>query len=203
MPRLAVSGGNTECVGTLPPGTYNNVTVPEGASCVMENSIVLRNVTAREASRLILFNVRVGENVHGLRPAFVNISAVPLGAGSVGGNIHIHGADSPNEFNIFINRIEVLRGNIHLERNNSGGIAVVDNTLVEGNILFQNNSAVFLNTLRDNRLRENVVVIGNVGPAPKLVQNNHLQGKVICFKNAEPFIGGPNFGQGGAQGQCF
>jgi hypothetical protein len=202
-PRLAVSGGNTRCVGTLPPGTYQNVTVPEGESCVLENSIVLGSVTAREDSRLTLFNVRVEENVHGLKADVVSVFAFPFGAGSVGGNIHVHGADSPNAlFSVFINNLDVTRGNIHVEMNNAGGIGVINNTVALGNILIQNNAAVFFNTIRDNRIAQNLVVIGNSGPAPKTVQNNFLPGKVLCFGNDEPFIGGPNFAQS-SEGQCF
>jgi hypothetical protein len=201
-PRLAVSGGNTRCVGTLPPGTYRNVTVPEGESCVLENSIVLGNVTAREDSRLTLFNVRVEENVHGLKADVVSISAFPFGAGSVGGNVHVHGADSPALFSVFINNIDVMRGNVHVEMNNAGGIGVINNTVALGNILIQHNAAVSFNTIRDNRVAQNVVVIGNRGPGPKTVQNNFLSGKVLCFGNDEPFIGGPNFAQS-SEGQCF
>ena len=202
-PRLAVSPGNTRCVGTLPPGTYQNVTVPEGASCVLEHSVVLGNVTARERSSLTMFNVRVEANVHALKADFLGISAVPIGAGTVGENIHVHGADSPNAlFSVFINQIEVKRGNIHVEQNNAGGIAVINNTVELGSILIQNNDAAFFNSIRDNRVGRNVIVIGNSGPGPKAVQNNYLPGKVICFRNDEPFVGGPNFAQS-AEGQCF
>ena len=202
-PRLAVSAGNTRCIGTLPPGTYQNITVPEGATCVLEHSVVLGNVTARERSRLTMFNVRVEANVHALKADFLGISAVPIGAGTVGDNIHVQGADSPNAlFSVFINQIEVKRGNIHVEQNNAGGIGVINNTVELGSILIQNNHAGFFNSIRDNRVGADVIVIGNSGPGAKAVQNNYLPGKVICFRNDEPFVGGPNFGQS-AEGQCF
>jgi hypothetical protein len=198
-PRFAASPGNTRCVGTLPPGTYQNVTVPDGETCVLENSIVLGNVTAREGSRLTLFNVRVDENVHGLKAAVVHV----FGGGSVGENIHIQGADSPNVlFSVFINQIHVMRGNIHLEENNAGGIGVINNTVSLGNILIQGNDAAFFNTIQDNRIGQNLIVMDNSGPGPKAVNNNFLEGKVICFRNEPPFVGGPNFAES-SEGQCF
>ena len=199
VPRLATSSGNTRCVGTLPPGTYQNVTVPEGATCVLENSIVLGNVTAREDSRLTLFNVQVGANVHGLKAAVMSI----FGGGSVGDNIHIHGADSPNVlFSVFINQTEVLRGNIHVEQNNAGGIGVINNSVMSGSIIIQQNDAAVFNTIQDNRIAQNLLVMDNGGPGPKSVNNNFLDGKVICFRNDPPFVGGPNFAES-SQGQCF
>lgn len=202
-PRFAASPGNTRCVGTLPPGTYQNVTVPEGETCLLEHSIVEGNVTAREGSRLTLFNVRVGENVHGLKPAVVHVSAFPIGSGSVGGNIHIQSAESPNAlFSVYINQIEVMRGNIHLEKNNAGGIEVSNNSVLLGSVLIQGNDAAFFNTIQDNRIAVNLIVMDNGGPAPKSVRNNFLDGKVICFRNAPPFIGGPNFAES-AEGECF
>lgn len=202
-PRFAASPGNTRCVGTLPPGTYQNVTVPQGETCLLEHSIVEGNVTAREGSRLTLINVRVGENVHGVKPAMVHVSAFPIGSGSVGGNIHLHGVDSPNQlFSVFINQMEVLRGNIHVEQSNVGGMEVSNNSVMAGSILIQGNDAAFFNTIQDNRIAQNLIVMDNRGPGPKSVNNNFLVGTVICFRNDPPFVGGPNFAQS-SEGQCF
>ena len=204
-PQLSSSrgDGNTRCVGTLPPGTYQNVTVPEGETCVIEHSTVLGNVTARERSRLTMLNVHVGENVHGLKAAVVHMTAVPIGAGSVGANIHIQGAESPTTlFSVMVNSIEVLRGNIHVEGNNAGGIGVFNNSVMVGSILIMDNDAAIFNTIQDNRMGQHLIVMGNGGPGPKAVNNNYPQGKVICFRNDEPFVGGPNFAQS-SMGQCF
>jgi hypothetical protein len=198
-PRLAVSHGMTRCTGTLPPGTYQNITVPEEAVCVVENSTVLRNVTARRGSRLTLVNVRVGESVHGLKAAAVHI----YGGGSVGDNIHIHGADSPNQiYSVYINGTEVTRGDIQIESNNAGGIGVLNNSVVAGSIVISDNDAVLFNTIQDNRVGQNVTVTDNRGPGPKAVNNNFVGGRVSCFRNDGPFLGGPNFAQS-ADGDCF
>ena len=198
-PRLAASHGNTQCVGTLPPGTYQNITVPREAVCVVENSAVLGNVTAKEGSRITLSNVRVGKSVHGLKAAAVHV----FGGGSVGENIHIHGADSPNEiYSVFINGTEVTRGDIQIESNNAGGIGVLNNSVVAGSILVSDNDAVHFNTIQDNRVGQHVIVTDNRGPGPKTVNNNFLSGKVSCFRNDGPFVGGPNFAQS-SEGDCF
>lgn len=204
-PRLASGGGgNTRCVGTLPPGTYQNVTVPEDARCVLEHSTVLGNVTAREGSRLTMFNVRVLENVHGLKADAVEITAFPLGAGSVGENIHIHGAESPEpgSTTVVINTVEVMHGNIHVENNNASGIVILNNSVREGSIISQRNNAVFFHTIQDNRVGQNVLVFRNTGPGPKSVDHNFVAGAVMCFGNEQPFVGGPNVAER-TEGQCF
>lgn len=199
-PRIAGVPRNTRCVGALPPGTYNDITVPEGETCVVENSIVLGTVRAKEASRLTLFNVRVDENVLGLQAAAVHV----YGGGSVTGNIDLRGANSPNElFSVFINQTEVKWGSILVLNNNAGGIGVINNSVLEGSVIIRNNNAAIFNTIQDNRIAQFLFVMDNVGPGPKAVNNNYLSvGKVSCSGNEAPFVGGPNFAAS-SEGQCF
>jgi hypothetical protein len=37
LPAPAAQADDTRCVGVLPPGVYDNVVVPEGASCTINN----------------------------------------------------------------------------------------------------------------------------------------------------------------------
>jgi hypothetical protein len=49
---------------------------------------------------------------------------------------------------------------------------------------------------------QNVTVTDNRGPGPKAVNNNFLGGRVSCFRNDAPFVGGPNFAES-SEGECF
>jgi hypothetical protein len=196
--------GPTVCRSTLPPGTYRSVLVPGGATCVIENSIILEDVRALALSRLTLFNTDVGGNVTASRADAVNISAVPLGAGSVAGLVHIEHADSPMDgpSTVFINNME-LHGGVLIEQNNATEIIFVNNTAFAGDVVIAGNDVAFSLTVTANRFVEGLVVVGNTGPAMKSVQNNFGAGTVTCLENEQPFVGGPNFTLGGSSGQCF
>src|SRR5688572_3514853 len=46
---VAIAEDPTRCEGTLPPGTYDNVVVPSGASCTMSGQIVVNGNVVLEA----------------------------------------------------------------------------------------------------------------------------------------------------------
>jgi len=46
------TASNVNCTGALPPGTYNNVTVPAGASCTIDGSRILGSVTVKTGASL-------------------------------------------------------------------------------------------------------------------------------------------------------
>src|SRR5687767_9039253 len=73
-----------ECVGTLPPGTYQNVIVPPGETCIISALEVTGNITALAGSRLLSDNNTVKGNVEAVKAKRVDIRG-----GSVGGGISI------------------------------------------------------------------------------------------------------------------
>jgi hypothetical protein len=206
-PRLSISGGDTRCVSALPPGTYGNITVPPGETCVLTTSRVEGNVKALRNSRLVMHNVHVEGNVDGIQVQAIAITAVPLGLGSVGGNIQIKESDvfAPGAGNVFIeiNSIEVLTGNIQIEKNAMNEIAINNNSVLKGNVKIEENTVVFVHNIRDNRVAQNVQIFKNRGlPAVTAVQNNFVGADLQCFENSGPFVGGPNSARK-AEGQCF
>jgi hypothetical protein len=215
---------NTLCEGTLPPGTYDNVVVPEGMRCNLSDSIVLGNVLALEQSGLAMVRDEVDGNVKALGQAEVifidtevrgnvkgyKANAVQVFRGIVGGSIHIVGANVPGPFGpmgAIVDGTLLPKGNIQIEKNTTPGVAINRSRLEKGNVNVAENvihSPTFAQGLQilDNQVAGNVQVFNNSGPSEKVVQFNTIGATLQCFENTEPFIGGPNFAQKAA-GQCF
>ena len=77
------AGGDINCVGTR-TGTFDNVTVPVGATCTLRNSTVQGNLKALENSRLFVSNTIVRGDIQGDKARIVRVTA-----GRVDGNIQI------------------------------------------------------------------------------------------------------------------
>jgi hypothetical protein len=212
---------DTLCVGTLPPGTYDNVVAPEGTSCNLTDSIVRGNVTALEGSTLVVFRDEVGGTVKVLEGATVVMSdnevrgnvvgdkadAVQVTRGTVGGNIHIVGANVPGPLGpvgALVNGTLLPEGNIQIEKNTTLGVLIFNATLTKGNVKVEKNvvnSPSFGLQIQGNQVGGNMQVFKNSGPAEKRVQGNIIRENLQCFKNTPPFIGSPNVAQK-AEGQC-
>jgi hypothetical protein len=64
---------DTPCTGTMTGGTFDNVVVPPGATCVLIEATVLGNVKALEDSRLCIDFSDIGGNVEGDKADVVQI----------------------------------------------------------------------------------------------------------------------------------
>src|SRR5687768_948399 len=65
--------GDTPCVGML-TGTFDNVVVPPGQTCLLTGATVRGNVKALENSRLVINNSTVGGNVEGDKADLVQVN---------------------------------------------------------------------------------------------------------------------------------
>jgi hypothetical protein len=81
---LAASAPNATCSGTLPAGTYNNVTVPANTTCQLNSTtIILGNVVAVAGSFLFADSTSIGGNIQANQSYGIEL----LGSSTVGGNI--------------------------------------------------------------------------------------------------------------------
>src|SRR5690348_5992244 len=84
-PAALAAGTNATCTGGLPPGTYQNVTVPTQATCTLTSSdIITGNVTVATGADLDDQGAPIGGNLqadHAL--------AVGVFGGSIGGNLQL------------------------------------------------------------------------------------------------------------------
>jgi hypothetical protein len=197
-PELAVTGtdGSTRCVGTVQPGTFQDVVVPPGATCVLNNSIVQNNVTALERSRLFMSNTRVGGNVDAQKARVVQVDG-----GTVGGNIQIREGSSSTEGS-GVRATKLPGGNIQLEKNTAPRLWIENVTLDNGSITVVENRVSESLSIRDNKVANNLRVLRNRGAGSKVVQGNVVGDNLRCRENAPPFVGGPN-DAAEAEGQCF
>lgn len=204
---------DVRCVGSLPPGTYDNVVVPRDTDCNLSGAIVRGNVKALRGAGLFSNGNRIAGNLEGDRPRFVG----SLGD-TIGGNVHVTGATGTPGFlfdglsiNVFVCSARLDDGNIVVEKSRNGTVVVgtllevcPGNTVTKGNIKVERNfipPAEVLAVAR-NTVGGNVQVFRNTGPGGKNVAGNLVRQNLQCKENDPPFNGGPNIARK-AEGQCF
>lgn len=172
VPSFQQGPSDQPCVGVLPPGTYQNVFVPAGATCTLNNSVLTGNLRALEGSRLnASFNTIAG-NVEGLRAARLD-----LRFGTVGGNVEIkEGAGDPTtSLDYLVFMVTLDEGNVHAIKNSGGHVFVDLNLLRRGNINVEDNSNLVRLDVFNNRLDAgNVHAVKNSGDS-LFVQSNLLR----------------------------
>lgn len=203
-PSLRRNGGETatvQCTGVLPPGTYNNVMVPEGATCTINGSTITGNVLAKTDSRLFMSTDEVWGFIKGDGADIVHIIGTTVldqvflwnGTLSGGGGV----------LNVHIVNTVVTGGNVHVENMTADIISIVDTRVDNGSIEVIDNVTETLLQTEFNQVSQNVDVFRNTGAGPKFVSQNTAGVAVRCFDNTGAFIvGGPNFAPS-RQGQCF
>jgi hypothetical protein len=170
-------------VGALPPGTYENVRVPPGASCrIGPGTIVTGNVIGLENSLLIVQlgstvggNVEVGRggritvlnnttvegNVKGSEAFFVQVDLFS----TVGGNVQ---ADKTRI--LVLSRFSTVGGNIKAtEGANDGYVIICNVTLPQGNIVVEK--------YRDSDIRigGGPVCVTNVGDSGNTLEKGSIK----------------------------
>jgi hypothetical protein len=194
----AGSGNDTKCVGPM-TGTFDNVVVPKGAECMLDNSTVRGNVKALEDSRLFMFNDNVTGNVEGDKA-----STVQVAFSTVRGNIHIiEGHDLVVVSAVVFNSI-LPNGNIQVEKGRFplGDWVVSRNTLQKGNVKVEENRSIFAGFTRFNNVAEDFQVFKNTQNAI-FVEFNVIGENLQCKENvAALFSAQGNVVGGNAEGQC-
>jgi hypothetical protein len=107
----AAGTGTTECTGTLAPGTYQRVVVPEGAVCLSEGPVTIaEGLWIRSGATFVLGSEEsgwttgtIGGGVHAWDPASVQIHFA-----TINGGVFVHGGSGPfgGPFDITWNAIE-------------------------------------------------------------------------------------------------
>jgi hypothetical protein len=201
----AGSSDDTQCVGALPPGVYDNVVVPPNAICTITNSTIRGNVKALERSRLVMTNDQVGGSIEGDKANVVTVISSTI-QGNVIIKEGIPGLGVPGLD--FFGSADVIRsnlpnGSIQIEKNRVD-VVIQDNILTKGNLKLEDNFSppAFFFFVDRNQVAQNLQAFKNRGPALKRVQLNVVGQTLQCFENDPPFVGGPNTAEQ-AQGQCF
>jgi len=216
------SGGNPFAGGTSVTGTFDNVVVPEGATCYLAGATVRGNVKALDDSNFFSDASTIRGNVEGDKADVVQV----FRGSTVGGNIQHKESDGVGELASILRETFVcgvrVGGNVQVEKV-TGQISVgpVDDFAVfcptaendvAGNVKVEENLLVPAPgtpsasgetlDIRQNFVRGDMQVFKNRGPGTKRVQENTVRQNLQCTENDPPFIGGPN-SAGEAEGQCF
>lgn len=214
------AAGDTPCVSTLLPGTYDNVVVPPGQTCILNSVTVLGNVKALQDSRLRINSSNVGGNVEGDKADIVQVDAstvrenitIKEGGPAVAPAAGFHfctqfspPSSTPCEAVVINSTIE--DGNIQIEKMQGDTVVRANGLLslspIRGNIQIYETfvaAAEFL-SIDGNSVSQNVQVFKNGGPGRKLVVFNTVRENLQCFENVPPFVGSANIARQ-AQGQC-
>ncbi len=191
---------DSRCVGVL-TGPHDNVVVPPGAPCVLNNAQVKGNVKALENSRLlaILGNNTVQGSVYGDKAEIVQFNN-----STVRGNIEIkEGEVNDGGLDVNLTNTTVQEGNVKIEKM-AGEVIVNRSPVQKGNLqLFENLTVTGLLGIRvaNNEVAQDLQFFKNRGPSPKVVAGNTVGENLQCFENDPPFIGQPNVAKK-AEGQC-
>ena len=203
---------DTPCTGTMTGGTFDNVVVPPGATCVLIEATVLGNVKALEDSRLRIDFSDIGGNVEGDKADVVQIFGTDVrgqisikeGGPAVGPDPNFQVCGFGMGFttcevaiaggNVFFGGIQVEKivGTVSI-----AGVRVRENVKVEANVVAAHESLF----LQNNRVQGNLEVFKNTGDGIKFVLGNSVHQSLQCFENDPPFLASGNIA-GNAQGQC-
>jgi len=132
----------TTCTGTISSGTFKNIVVPSGESCVLLGSVVVNgNFRAEGASDIAISGTSIGGNVlikgstggvsviradiggHLQIERHSGIDCIGLGSNTIGGNLKLHNNAGNGCINTGLN---IIAGNFQLTKNN-----IIDEFLVE------------------------------------------------------------------------
>jgi hypothetical protein len=192
----AALAGDTTCVGALPPGVYDNIVVPSGATCNLAGAQVKGNVLAKPESGLF---IDPGTNIRGSVEAKQGAQTGSFQAtigGSykcdhcffqdveethVGGNVDITGADEGD----FITGSQI-GGNLQIQESSAAGISEfrVNGTTIGGDLKFEKNSGP--TDISNNRIDGDLQVFENALFEDGLFNDNQAGGNLQVFKNSGP-----------------
>ena len=187
------SGGTTTCDGTLAPGTYQRVVVPQNGVCLSDGPVTIRSGLFVQQGGTVVFGsedhpvhtATIGGGVHA-----TNAANVQLHFSTINGGIDVHGGSGPDggPFGITWNTIEDSTVNGGYTESGYDGF---------WNGFFRNSVQGSVN------LYDNVVA----DPDGNEVQTNTIHGNLNCFGNdPQPQSGdsggSPNHVTGRETGQC-
>ena len=192
VPAFA-AGGATTCIGTLAPGTYQRVVVPQDGVCLSDGTVtILAGLFVRQGGTLVLgseenpvHTATIGGGVHAS-----NAMNVQIHFSTINGGIDIHGGSGPfgGPFDVTWNTIEDSTVN--------GGYTEAG---YDG----------FWNGFIRNNVHGSVNLIGNTvaDPDGNEVVTNTMHGNLNCQGNDPPpqvgdSEGSPNHVTGRETGQC-
>jgi hypothetical protein len=207
----AATAQDVRCSGELSGVTIRNVTIPNGGTCTLRNSVVTGRVSAPVASYFQATNTRIAGDVVGTEAQTVFVDRRSAVRGSVRANhvaqVYLFSARVRKNVRvdratdqIYICASTVERGSIKVTRSardimiggpRSSGCG--GNSVRRGDMTVQSNRTDVQLVISGNRFpKGNLIVAGNTGPSPKVVQGNSGGRRIACKANAGYFRASKN-----------
>ena len=196
---VAEDGQNATCTSTLPPGTYQNVTVPAGASCTINGSDnITGDVTVATGATLTDLGAPIGGNLQADHALEISVIG-----GSVGGNLQLTATSQENVVcgETVGNDLVVQNGAQSLIGSGLIGIerCFGSQNTIRGNLTVQNNPGRV--DVEHNTVTGNIAVHNNAGGGTLLT--NSAGGSCQLFNDNPPiFADGTNTVPPGHQNTC-
>jgi len=207
----SVAASDLQCSGELAGVTAANVTVPVGGSCSLRNSTVTGRVVAPAGSYFHAAHTRIAGDVVGSSSQTLFLDQHSTVGGSVrtsrvvqvflfGARVHKNVKVDRTTDQVFICGSTVERGSIQVTRSSrdimiggprSDGCA--GNSVRRGSMTVLRNTTDVQLVISGNRFpKGNLVVSGNTGSSPKVVQGNSGGKRIACQANAPRFRASQN-----------
>src|SRR5262249_41859421 len=152
---LESAAGSTACTGAL-TGTFNNVVVPESASCTLTSALVQGNVEVRSNARLVVNGVStIQRNI----AADHCVSMLLSGTVAVGGNVEIQYCTMPSGYT---GPGIQISGNVACHHN--AGACVAQSGTIGKNVEISDNTSATASDISLNRIGGNLSCHGNTPP---------------------------------------
>ena len=194
-PAALAPAPNATCNGALPPGTYQNVTVPAQTFCTIDGSdIITGDVTVATGAALVDLGAPIGGNLQADHAQEVFV----VGGASVGGNLQLTATSSKNSV------CGVTVGNDLVVQDGAasfiGGIGepCPAGAVIGGNLTVQNNTGGV--AVETNFVAGNISVHDNTGGGD--LADNSAGGSCQLFNDDPPIFGAGNSVPPGHQNTC-
>jgi hypothetical protein len=196
----STAAGQTECVGTLPPGTYQSVSVPSGAVCFLfATHVIVHDLRVEPGGNLVADGTQVGGSIdvrdaEGLGLVNVNVEK----------DVRVTGLRTSFSFDLICG--STIGKNLVLEGNTftsffAGCIPGTGPGNVIGNNLIVGNNTGGMLQINDEQIGGNLELKNNQGTGPWLLNFNQIGGSLSCEANDPPPNGVGNVAEH-YHGQC-
>ena len=207
------------CNEVVNGGTFDDVTVPRGGSCTLNDSTVAGNVKVKRDAFFQATRTDIARGVHADDALTVFIDT----GSSVGRSVEVDDTAQVFIFNATIGRdievddaaevvqicgttvtkgdVEVTDSGIDILIGDPQAVECAGNT-VNGDIEVKHNRVEIEFVVRGNTISDDLEVIRNRGTIEKFVQDNTGGDELECFGNEAPFTASGNTGWAEKEGQC-
>jgi hypothetical protein len=170
---IPASAQDAVCTGTLGAGTYDNVNVPQKASCTLNSSVTVQgNVAVAAGASLTTSSAVIVGSILSNNASVISIGV--NGSSTIGMNVTLVGTT---------------------------GQALVENNEIGGNLTISGSTSGSTLEINDNGVAGNMIDLGNV-TTNNAILNNSIAGNLVCVGNSQAPSGGNLTVGGNKVGQC-